>query len=302
MTNPELSEYVKQQLASGVIPGSIRASLIAAGWNAALAEQAIKEQISQAAPQPPIPKPASGQPVKKRGLPIAVIFILIILGAGGGYAAYLMNKEVPPAPTGEDNIKGDNNAAPALEFSDAGLKFNYDATWKAVGMNGFAEAISSGDINGYTGPVEPETEYLFFSPDGWRKTNSMMSEFVAGDFFALFNAVYSQPEVRTSRISQMKAEDAVNEATRTVCSGTSVGYSTDNPIDKSRVRTVSVLGKNNQGYLLLPNAGCESGLADSVVLYVDAGTDAVAIIFNGASSLDELTPAQQAVFNSLSVQ
>ncbi len=337
--NPELSGYISHQLASGISPEDISAALIAAGWQASAVEQAFRELTGQG-PQPHQPE---GQPAAKKKFPTAAIFALIVILSGGIYATFLATREVS-LPETQDNAKGEENAEAqfsAANFTEAGLRFSYDGSWKKVGMGAFGEAISSGDVDSYADAAEPETDYLFFSPNGWQRVRGVIDKArgeveklqpdsgdgALGDaayaIFKLMDSIYSQSELRVSRIYRTKALDAAREATKTTCDGYSFGFSTDNPIIESRIKPVAIAG-GSMGHLLLPISNCDAYSLNSITIYFDsastvlteeqgaafapmgtggaAETDAFAITFNGASSLENLTPAQRAVFESIRLQ
>ena len=104
MINPQLLEYVRQQLATGVSEDVLKKALVTQGWNEQDASEAFGA-VERPTPSPivqpftqtsiaPINQSVSAQPKTKRTTElifISVIVLILILGAGSVYAFYKFN-------------------------------------------------------------------------------------------------------------------------------------------------------------------------------------------------------------------
>ena len=310
MSTLELATYVREARAVGHTAEDIRSRLLAAGWDPALVEKALSGL--------PAAKP------KARRLPailiIAVALVLLAVAAAAIHAWYLRRND--PAAAQQPGAAAPEASA-LTKYSDTGISFSYPSGWSKIAES----SIVSGTLSATPAAGYQETTYLFLSASHLAQaTSDMDSVSSAGQgagFLGAINssvAVGNRADVTVIRETETTAKDAADNATRSICTGSSSDYSSENPVDESRIQATTVNGQ--PAYILTPASSCDTktlnifldstkslarptpSLAPGVTLLGgDAPVpDSFDIMFNGASDVAGLTGEQKAVLDSLKVQ
>jgi hypothetical protein len=320
MITPELTAYIKEQLAAGVSTENIRTALVAGGWPAVDVDEALKSPTSATMAKTPETVPAgAAKPTKNKTLLLgALIAVALLLLAWGLYALLGHKKTVAPSVTASPS------ATPTATFQDTGISFSYNGSWKKIGE----QALFSGHLDDAATPSStPETVYFFFSPAHWEEVKAEINAVqsappTAEDFGALFTAIAklgSKADFNLTRVQQTSALESAQSATKTICTGSNYNYSTDNPVNDSRIQSVVINGVT--AYLLLPEQACD--FKEINVLFNSARTiatptptplpgvtieggaspssqfDSFSFGFNGVADLQHLTSDQQLILNSI---
>jgi hypothetical protein len=137
MADPQLSEYVKTQLAAGVKPEGVRKALLDQGWQEADVAQAMGAPAMAASPlyTAPTAAIAAGHPSK---LPFIIIGLIVLLGGGGAGAYFLGFFEPRPEEVVQKMLLAVNDAK-SWKISGLG---NVDAEQKVETKSAGLAAVS----------------------------------------------------------------------------------------------------------------------------------------------------------------
>lgn len=157
MVDPQLLDYINQQLTAGVSVEEIKKSLLISGWQ----KEDIDSALNQTNNSPPvIISPASVSPNLNRKLLILILAgILIIGGSALGYFYYNKNKAVTPGPTPIETPAPTTTQSPNPKAVSDVVADNLRVARAKSIQAGFKQDINNNKIAQATGENVPDWQY-----------------------------------------------------------------------------------------------------------------------------------------------
>lgn len=202
------------------------------------------------------------------------------------------------------------------DFQVIGIRFSYNSQWKVIG----SKALFSGNLQSPFEQDAQEIQYFFFDSANWQAVQQEInkqrtSSNSKGVFIATLELAAKINSLANFSLTcewKATAQSAALQGTQTVCNGQSINFSTSNPVNPSRVQTVT-LGQY-KAYLLPAQKGCNY---QTTQIYLDANRSAMSstvlelpplesspndsfiFSFNNTSDLEHLSQSQKIVLNSI---
>jgi hypothetical protein len=194
--------------------------------------------------------------------------------------------------------------------TDGDLTFSYDASWKKISSHALLKLQFENEE-----PAKAVDITYFFSPYNWKMAREQLTYLkqdvgvdpVSGNLplAAMVDVLIPIMDADVHRRANISARDFALESTKGICKGRILAsYDKSSAPDPTKIKEIVVAGK--KAYMELPQSTCDykftSIFFDATKKNAEGKMDSYQIIFNNAKNLEDLSPEQQIILNSIKLQ